>query len=134
MASDVAAAALEDGGAVIGSYAVSDVDASGTFTVRHHQQPAEGTVTDNGDGTFSFDPGAGFQELAEGETTQVTFRYTATDAGGADIAGSTGIVTITGVNDDPAASDINLVGTDDVPSITGDSRATTSTATTIRRA
>ena len=120
VASDVAAAAMEDGGAVIGSYAVTDVDASGTLTFAITEQPDEGTVADNGDGTFSFDPGAGFQELAEGETTQVIFRYTATDASGAASQEAIGVVTITGVNDDPAASDINLVGTDEAPSITGD--------------
>src|SRR5688572_7709716 len=120
VASDVAVAAQEDGGAVIGSYVVSDVDASGAFTFAITEQPDEGAVTDNGDGTFSFDPAAGFQELAEGETTQVIFRYTATDASGAASQEAIGVVTITGVNDDPAASDINLVGTDEVPSITGD--------------
>ena len=93
MASDVKVAANEDGGAVIGSYVVTDVDASGTLAFTITEQPDEGTVTDNSDGTFSFNPGAGFQELAEGETTQVIFRYTATDASGAASQEAIGVVT-----------------------------------------
>ena len=104
---DVAAAAIEDGGAVIGSYVATDVDASDTLAFAITQQPAEGTVTDNGDGTFSFDPGTDFQDLAEGKTRDVTFQYTATDPAGVTSNVATGTITVTGVNDAPVAEDIN---------------------------
>ena len=100
VAKDVTADAKEDGAPVTASYAVIDVDdPAGKFTFAITQQPAEGTVTDNGDGTFSFDPGSGFQELAEGKTTTVSFKYTATDPGGATSNEATGTITVTGVND-----------------------------------
>ena len=134
VASDVAAAAKEDGGAVIGSYAVTDVDASGPFAFAITRQPDEGTVTDNGDGTFSFDPGAGFQELADGETTQVDFLIHRDRRGRRHIGRSSRHRHHHRRQRRPAAPDINLVGTDEAPSITGISRATTSTATTIGRA
>ena len=81
------------------------------------QQPAEGTVTDNGDGTFSFDPGSGFQELAEGQTTTVTFKYTATDPGGATSNEATGTITVTGVNDVPVANSASAETTEDGPPV-----------------
>ena len=72
-------------------------------------QPALGTVTDNGNGTFTFDPGTEFQDLAEGETTQLTFTYQATDPSGNKSNVATGLITVTGVNDPPTAADIRLV-------------------------
>ena len=118
VATDVVAAAKEDADAVIGSYAATDVDdTSLAFAIT--QQPSEGIVTDNGDGTFSFDPGAGFQELGEGETTQVTFQYTATDPGGATSNAATGTITVTGVNDAPVSSDVTAEATEDGPPIKG---------------
>ena len=63
-----------------------------------------GTVTDNGDGTFAFDPGADFQDLAVGETRQVSFTYRVDDGhGGSDTA--TGYITVSGTNDAPVALD-----------------------------
>ena len=40
-------------------------------------------MVNNNDGTFTFDPGTDFQDLALGETRDVTFTYTATDDSGA---------------------------------------------------
>ena len=101
---DVAASAIEDGPAVTGSFVGDDVDSDddgGSLTYTITALPGEGAVADNGDGTFTFDPGADFQDLAAGETRDVTFEYTATDSNGA--VSNTGVVTVTvsGVNDAP---------------------------------
>jgi len=63
----------------------------------------EGTVANNGDGTFTFVPGSDFQELAQDQTIDVTFTYKATDQHGEDSNVSTVTITVTGVNDDPTA-------------------------------
>ncbi|MEL7038204.1 MAG: Ig-like domain-containing protein [Cyanobacteria bacterium J06592_8] len=61
-----------------------------------------GTVTDNGDGTFNYNPNSQFQALAEGETATDTFTYTIVDSAG-NLATELGTVTLTiqGVNDVP---------------------------------
>ena len=79
-------------------------------------QPDEGSVTNNGDGTFSFNPNSDFQDLAAGETRQVTFTYEAVDDSGTANDTSepaTVTITITGTNDAPVAvvdSDTTSVG------------------------
>ena len=63
-----------------------------------------GTFTINGDGTYTFDPGAAFDNLAAGATRTTTATYTITDdEGGTSSASVT--VTVTGVNDIPVAQD-----------------------------
>ena len=75
---------------------VSDLDTTGT----------KGKVTDNGDGTFDYDPSGRFDDLTEGETATDTFTYTISDGnGGTDTATVT--ITINGKNDDPANSSPN---------------------------
>jgi VCBS repeat-containing protein len=104
VAQDVALAAQEDGAAVTADFAADDVDSDDdatTLTYAIAAQPAEGSVVNNGDGTFTFDPGAAFQDLAEGETRDVTFAYTATDSHGATSNSATVTVTVTGTNDAP---------------------------------
>ncbi len=101
---DVTASAVEDGAAVTASFLGDDVDSDDdgtTLTFDITSSPGEGAVSNNGDGTFTFDPGTDFQDLAEGETRDVTFGYTGTDAHGA--VSNTGVVTVTvtGVNDAP---------------------------------
>ncbi|HET9977618.1 MAG TPA: Ig-like domain-containing protein, partial [Burkholderiaceae bacterium] len=44
--------------------------------------PASGALTFNSDGTYSFNPGSAFDDLAAGATRQVSFTYTATDNNG----------------------------------------------------
>mgnify|MGYP006196370127 CR=1 FL=1 len=102
--SNVAVAAVEDGLGVTQGFDGDDIDSDDSplslvYTVV--TQPAEGTVTNNGDGTFTFDPGNAFQDLAAGEARQVTFTYTATDSHGAVSDPATVTVTVTGTNDDP---------------------------------
>jgi hypothetical protein len=42
-------------------------------------QPSQGWVTNNGDGTFSFDPGLDFRDLKVGETRRISFSYQVSD-------------------------------------------------------
>ncbi|MCP4814893.1 MAG: hypothetical protein GY888_20490, partial [Planctomycetaceae bacterium] len=75
----------------------------------------EGTLVNNGDGTFSYSPGSGFQELAEGVTGVTQFSYTAKDQHNVTSAVGTGEITVTGVNDAPVAgNDTYVVNQDDV--------------------
>lgn len=90
--------ATEDGGAIVGQLSAIELDAgdSLTFTVENH--PSEGSVTINPDGSYSFNPGSDFQDLANSATRDVTFDYRVTDAQG-DFSTATVTVTVTGVND-----------------------------------
>ncbi|MBL4834231.1 MAG: VCBS domain-containing protein [Pseudomonas sp.] len=63
----------------------------------------EGSLTFNGDGSYSFDPGTDFDDLAVGASRDVTFTYTATDNDGAVGAAQTVTITVTGTNDSPVA-------------------------------
>ena len=62
--------------------------------------PSLGTLTNNHDGTFVFDPNGAFEGLAIGESATVSFEYQVTDEYNES---DTGVVTITviGVNDAP---------------------------------
>ena len=71
-------------------------------------QPELGTVSQNIDGTFTYDPNGQFDGLAVGESATETFTYTISDGqGGSDMA--TVNVTINGINDPPV---IDLEATD----------------------
>lgn len=103
-ASDVAISAAEDGDAVTGAYAADDIDSdddASTLNFVITNQPSEGHVVDNGDGTFTFDPLDDFQDLAAGETRIVTFNYAAVDGHGAVSGDATGFVTVTGEDEAP---------------------------------
>ena len=107
---------LEDGDTATDSFIGDDVDNEddiSTLTYDITSAPAEGSVVNNGDGTFTFDPEDDFQDLAEGETRDVTFEYTATDAQGAVSNTGTVTVTVTGTNDDPVAKDDAFTVTED---------------------
>jgi VCBS repeat-containing protein len=107
--SNISLAATEDGPAVVAGFIGGDRDsddntASLTYEVT---QPDKGSVINNGDGTFSFDPGDDFQDLAAGDTRQVTFTYTATDRHGLVSDPATVTVTVTGTNDVPVISGVS---------------------------
>ncbi|MEL6815322.1 MAG: Ig-like domain-containing protein, partial [Cyanobacteria bacterium J06598_3] len=109
VAVDVAINADEDGATVTDSFSASDGDATDSLTFAIEAQPTEGSVSiDPVNNTqFTFDPGTDFQDLAAGETRDVTFTYTADDGQGEDNSISdpaTVTVTVTGVNDDPVAN------------------------------
>ena len=96
----------------------SDVDASDVLSIQSVDDSAlTGTLTDNGDGTYSYDPNGQFEYLAVGEQATDSFDYTVSDgSGGTDTATVT--ITVTGVNDAPVAADDGL-GTDEDTAITG---------------
>ena len=88
-----------------GSVSASDADGD-AITYSLDGQPGEGAVTFNPDGSYSFNPGTDFDDLAVGESRTVTFNYTADDGHGST---DTGTVTIevTGTNDAPTAVDLS---------------------------
>ena len=57
-----------------------------------------GTVIDNGDGTFNYDPSGLFEALNAGDTATDSFSYTISDGDGG-FSTATVTITITGVND-----------------------------------
>ncbi|NOR40566.1 MAG: hypothetical protein GQ537_05105, partial [Gammaproteobacteria bacterium] len=120
--SNVAVGATEDGATVNGSFVVSDVDTTDTHTFTITSSPGEGSVVNNGNGTFTFDPGTDFQDLALGETRDVTFTYTATDdslAGNDTSTAATVTVTVTGTTDRPVVSNIASAATEDGATVNG---------------
>lgn len=76
---------------------------SQTFTYALVDAPAEGSVVVNANGTYSFDPGADFSDLAPGATRDVTFTYRTND-GTADSAAATMTLTVSGVNAAPTVT------------------------------
>jgi len=82
----------------------SDPDASDTITLSGlDTSQTLGVVSDNGDGSFTYDPDGQFEYLAVGETATDTFTYTISDGMG-ELASATVTLTVTGVNDGPSAS------------------------------
>lgn len=73
-----------------------------------------GTFTTNADGTYSFLPGTGFDDLAAGQTRTTSVSYTISDGqGGTSTA--TVVVTVTGQNDAPVAVNDTFVTSEDTP-------------------
>lgn len=108
---DVELIAAEDGGTVSGSLNASDAEGD-DLTFSLVEGPTEGTVNISDDGQFEFDPGAEFQELGVGETTEVSFTYQVDDGnGGVESASAT--VTVTGSNDGPIATADKASGAED---------------------
>ena len=113
-ADDVAIAAVEDGDAVTGGFAGDDIDSDNDVSSLIYaitSDPDEGDVINNGNGSFTFDPGSDFQDLAEAETRDVTFNYTATDSHGAVSEEATVTVTVTEVDDGPVIANPDSVTT-----------------------
>jgi VCBS repeat-containing protein len=108
----------EDDGASVLAVVGNDTDPDGdTLTVGGIDTTGTVGSVSLSSGTVSYDPNGQFENLAVGETAIDTFTYTVTDGnGGTDTA--TVNVTITGVNDAPAAVDDNATfGEDDGASI-----------------
>ena len=91
---------------------------------------AEGALTFNNDGSYSFDPGSDFDDLAVGATRDVTFTYTATDNNGGVSTPATVTITVTGTNDNPVASNASA-GTDEETVLNGNVPAATDVDGTI---
>jgi len=110
----------EDGRVVTGLFEGADVDDDpATLIYSITSVPAEGTVVNNGDGTFSFAPGSGFQDLAAGETRTVSFTYTATDPSGAVSNTGTVTVNVAGANDRVVAGADTAQALENGPAVTG---------------
>ncbi|WP_343894155.1 Ig-like domain-containing protein, partial [Roseibium denhamense] len=104
-ADDVLAVAGENSATISLNAAYSDADTSNSHVFLIDTSGTLGQVTNNGDGTFSYDPSGQFENLAAGETATDTFTYTVDDGeGGTDTATVT--ITITGANDAPEAEDV----------------------------
>ena len=107
IARDDSAATDEDAGTYSsGSASVldNDFDFEGNMSVTPAVSAgAYGTLTMNGDGTYSYalDPAA--QALAQGASAQDSFDYTVTDGSLSDTGTLT--ITVTGINDAPVAND-----------------------------
>jgi predicted outer membrane repeat protein len=69
-----------------------------------HTSGTKGIVTDNGDGTFDYDPAGQFDHLKHGEWATDSFEYTISDRHGG-MGSATVTITITGFNDPPVAED-----------------------------
>jgi VCBS repeat-containing protein len=80
----------------------TDADLSDTFTFTTDVTGTAGLVTNNHDGTFTYDPNGKFEPLSVGDTATDTFKYTVTDTHGASST-ATATVTIHGENDAPSA-------------------------------
>ncbi|MEZ9863022.1 Ig-like domain-containing protein [Vibrio breoganii] len=109
--------------------AATDVDG----TVESYQLASDvdkGSLTFNGDGSYSFDPNGEFEALAPGESEEVTFTYTATDNNSGVSEEKTITITVNGVNDIPVALDGGIV-TDEDTSVEGNVPAATDVDGTI---
>lgn len=101
VASNIAADANEDSAnpvTLTASYTDADLSDSHSFSI--NATATVGKVTNNGDGTFAYDPNGKFEYLAVGETATDTFTYTVDDGHGGTSTASA-IVTIHGENDAP---------------------------------
>ncbi len=86
----------------------SDSDIGDTITVLSFDtSDTMGVVSDNGDGTFFFDPDAQFDFLLPGDITTSTFTYTVEDTA-EDTDTATVTITVTGINDQPALNTAQL--------------------------
>jgi VCBS repeat-containing protein len=100
VANAINTSAGEDGPAVVITADFSDADSSDAHSFSVDTTGTVGSVTNNGDGTFGYDPNGQFEHLAVGETATDTFSYTVDDGNGGT-ATETVTVTITGANDAP---------------------------------
>jgi Ca2+-binding RTX toxin-like protein/subtilisin-like proprotein convertase family protein len=95
------------------AFNASDVDAGDSLTYSILSNPALGSVINNNDGTFTLNLGNDFQNLALGQTKDVSFTYVATDKSGVQSNVSTATITITGTNDLPTASIASIATNED---------------------
>jgi VCBS repeat-containing protein len=110
--------AVEDGAVVTGQLAETDADTSDTHTYSLITNTAEGSVTVNSNGSYSFNPGSAFQDLAVGETRNVTFVYEVEDNNGAT-SQATVTITVSGTNDGPVAQSGTNTAVEDGAVVTG---------------
>ena len=105
-------AAAEDSSVVTGDVLANDSDLDGdTLSVSEHTQAEHGSVTYNGDGTFTYTPDADYNGTD-------SFTYTVSDGHGGTTT-ATVDVTVESVNDGPQAAADSVETREDVPVTTG---------------
>ena len=106
----------QDTALVTGNVLANDSDAEGDplSLVGIDTTGTWGEVTDNGDGTFGYDPNGQFDLLGSGQNATDFFSYTISDGnGGTDTA--TVAITVTGLNDSPTAGSGSFGTDEDTP-------------------
>ncbi len=98
----------EDSAAIVGQLTAIDRDVGEILTFTPETQPASGTLTINPDGSYTFNPGSDFQDLAQGESRDVSFDYRVTDSQG-DFSTNTVTITVTGANDGPQLAGHSMI-------------------------
>jgi VCBS repeat-containing protein len=84
----------------------TDVDGTiNSYTLASGVGAGNGSLAFNADGSYVFNTGTAFDNLAAGQSRTVSFTYTATDNLGAASAPATVTITVTGANDAPTGSD-----------------------------
>ncbi|MGY8665926.1 Ig-like domain-containing protein [Bradyrhizobium sp. UFLA05-109] len=81
---------------------VSAVDLAGHGITYSIDGTMPAGLTFKSDGTFTFDPGSAYKYLGVGESTKLSFQFTASDGQGTD-GTATETITINGLNDNPIA-------------------------------
>ncbi|WP_299934121.1 Ig-like domain-containing protein [uncultured Pelagimonas sp.] len=112
----VSATASEDAATVVVSE-FSDIDTNDSHSFTIDTTDTRGVVTNNGDGTFGYDPTTAFATLGASETATDTFLYTVADGNGG-VATETVTITIQGQNDAPVAMAVSDTADEDGPAIT----------------
>ena len=100
-AGDDAAVVLEDSTGILIDTRSND-STSGVVVTTLDTTATIGTVTNHGDGTFTYNPDGQFESLAEGATATDTFSYTITN--GIDTSTATVTVSVSGQNDAPTST------------------------------
>ncbi|KJK01817.1 hypothetical protein UB43_07150 [Pseudomonas sp. 21] len=101
-----AATATTEENAVLNGQVPAATDVDGTvvsYQLTTDVAQGKGSLTFNGNGSYSFDPGTAFDHLAAGAQETVTFTYQAKDNNGALSDPQTVTITVTGTNDAPVA-------------------------------
>ena len=117
VAQNLTASAQEDGPAATVTASFTDPDVGDTHTFSIDNTGTKGKVTDNGNGTFSYDPNGAFESLKKDAIATDTFKYTVTDAAGASST-ATVTVTVTGQDDAPAAANVSSSVAEQGPAVT----------------
>ena len=89
-----------------GQLTATDQDYGDSLTYSLVSNVSEGSVTVHADGSYEFNPGDAFQELAEGVTQQVTFTYQVQDKNGATDTQEV-TITVQGSNDGPTVVELS---------------------------
>ncbi|WP_372832414.1 Ig-like domain-containing protein [Pontibacterium sp.] len=122
---DISASGTEDSSSITASFDGTDADGDTlSYSITSELPEGQGTIVNNNDGTFTFQPGDDFKSLTEDEIKDVTFTYTATDSAGYTSEEATATIAISGIDHTPEAAAAHGIGTEDDATITGTLTAT----------